>query len=147
MKTGICTVNELAPLVEMGKKFCEESKWGWTYSEDNALNTFYNAIMHPECDVIYIKNDDDVMIGAAMVAYETDFQVERVGDILEFYMLSSARGTGASRELLEAVCDWFDEKGCVNVFVKSTANIGQAQAFNNLFAKYGFKVFSQVLVR
>lgn len=134
-------------LLNVAEKFCTESKWGWHFSAQNSEQSFNNMINHPECDVIIVETDDAVLLGVAVVSTETDFQVETVGDINEFYVMPEARGTGVGRFLLKAMCDWFDARGCVNVFVKSTANIGQAAAFANLFAKYDFKVFSSVLVR
>lgn len=146
MITRMATIDDLPLLVEMGRVFCKESGWNWTYSEENAVKTFYTAITHPEMDVVITKKDGE-LLAACIVAFENDFQVEPVGDIVEFYVSPESRGTGASRELLKAVCDWFDAYKCVNVFVKATANIGNDQAFINLFSKYGFKVFSSVLVR
>lgn len=141
------TINDLPSLVELGKEFMSETNWGWTYSEENALKSYYTHIVHPDCDIIQVNDAEGNLLGAAMVSIENDFQVENVGDIVEFYISPKARGTGASRELMKAICEWFDEMKCVNVFVKATANIGNDKAFINLFGKYGFKVFSQVLVR
>lgn len=146
MITRLATVDDLPMLIKMGEVFCKESGWGWTYSEENALKSFYTAIIHPEMDIVLCLKDD-ALYGACIVATENDFQVETVGDIAEFYVSPDSRGSGAGRELLKAVCEWFDEKKCVNIFVKATANIGFDQAFVNLFSKYGFKVFSSVLVR
>lgn len=141
------TINDLPELVKLGQEFMDETRWGWTYSPDNALRSYYTHITHPECDIIQVNDENGVLLGAAMVSIENDFQVENVGDINEFYVSAKARGTGASRVLMQALCDWFDEMKCINVFVKATANVGNDQAFINLFNKYGFKVFSQVLVR
>lgn len=142
----VATINDLPQLVALGEIFCKESGWGWTYSEENATRTFYTSIIHPETDTLLIEEKGE-LLGAALVAVENDFQVETVGDIIEFYMSPKSRGTGASRELMQYMCDWFNGHKAVNVFVKSTANIGEGKAFENLFAKYGFKVFSHVLVR
>lgn len=146
MNTRLATVDDLPMLLKMGEVFCKESGWGWTYSEENAIRTFYTAIIHPEMDILLTENDGKIY-GGCIVAIENDFQVETVGDILEFYVSPESRGSGAGRELLKAVCEWFDGHGCVNIFVKATANIGFDQAFINLFSKYGFRVFSSVLVR
>lgn len=146
MITRVATVNDLPMLIKMGEVFCKESGWGWTYSEENALRSFYTAINHPEMDIVLCLKDDE-LYGACIVATENDFQIETVGDIAEFYVAPESRGSGAGRELLKAACEWFGERKCVNIFVKATANIGFDQAFINLFSKYGFKVFSSVLVR
>lgn len=146
MITRLADVNDLPLLLEMGRVFCKESGWGWTYSEENAIRSFYTSITHPEMDIILCL-EGDKLYGAAIVSTENDFQVETVGDIAEFYVSPESRGSGAGRELLKACCDWFEERKCVNIFVKATANIGLDQAFINLFSKYGFKVFSSVLVR
>lgn len=147
MVTRIATVDDLPELIKLGEMFCKESGWGWTYSEENALRSFYTAMVHPEMEIIVSVNEDGNMVGVCMVSTENDFQVQTVGDIMEFYVSKDGRGTGVGRELLKYACDWFDERGCVNVFVKATANIGLDKAFINLFSKYGFKVFSSVLVR
>lgn len=140
------TINDLPSLISLGRSFLEESSWGWTYNEDNAARSFYNYMNHPECACLQVM-DGDKLLGCSMIAYENDFQDETIGDINEFYILPEGRGTGAARELLSAVCDWFDSHNCKNVFVKSTGYIGQNKAFENLFGKYGFKVFSVVMVR
>lgn len=141
------TINDLPNLVDIAKEFMAETNWGWTFNEDFSLESFYKSIIHPECDVVLCLSDGNELLGAAIVAIENDFQVESVGDILEFYISAKARGTGAGRELLSSMCKWFDSRKCVNVFVKATANIGNDQAFINLFKKFGFKVSSVVLVR
>lgn len=140
-------MNDLPKLVNIAKEFMAETNWGWTFSEENALKSYYTSIVHPECDIVLCLSDENELLGAAIVAIENDFQVENVGDILEFYISAKARGTGASRELMSSMCKWFDDRKCVRVFVKATANIGNDQAFINLFKKYGFQVSSVVLVR
>lgn len=138
---------DLPKLVELGREFMTEGRWGWTYSDRNAARTFLTCIIHHECDVIVIDNDGDI-VGAVLMSYENDFQVENVGDIIEFYISKRARGTGAGRMLLDAACEWFDKQNCVNVFVKATGNIeANGKSFQNLFAKQGFKIFSDVMVR
>lgn len=147
MISRLAVETDLPKLVDLGREFMTEGRWGWTYNDRNAARTFLLSIIHPECDVVIIDNDGEI-VGACIVSYENDFQVERVGDIVEFYISKSARGSGAGRMLLDASCEWFDKQGCVNVFVKATGNIENAgKAFQNLFAKQGFKVFSDVMVR
>lgn len=138
-------INDIPQLLEVTKSFLLESQWGWTYNEANSINSFLLAITHDDMDVIVV--DDSGIKAVSVLSTESDFTNEIVGDIVEFYVMPDARGTGAGRALLKASCDWFDEKGCVNVFVKATANIGNDTAFINLFKKYNFNVFSKVLVR
>lgn len=147
MKVTSATLEDIPELLDLCRQFLEESNWGWTFNEDNAIKSFYTNIVLPDCDILQIKNDDGELLGCVMVSIENDFQTENVGDIQEFYIRPEARGTGAGRELLKAACEWFDENKCVRVFVKATANIGKDAAFVNLFKKYDFEVFSVVLVR
>lgn len=143
----LATENDLPKLVDLGREFMTEGRWGWTYSDSRAAKTFLTSILHPECDTVVVE-EDGRLLGAAVLSYENDFQIENVGDIVEFYVVKDARGTGAGRMLLDAACEWFDKHNCVNVFVKATGNIENAgKAFQNLFAKQGFQVFSDVLVR
>lgn len=147
MITRLAVESDLPHLVAIGREFMEEGKWGWTYSDSRAAKTFLTSILHPECDTVVIEKDGKIL-GAAVLSYENDFQIENVGDIVEFYITKEARGTVAGRMLLDASCDWFDKNNCVNVFVKATGNIeNNGKAFQNLFAKQGFKVFSDVMVR
>lgn len=147
MISRLANETDLPKLVELGREFMTEGRWGWTYSDRHAARTFLTCMLHDECDVIVIDDNGDI-VGAVLVSYENDFQVENVGDIIEFYISRKARGTGAGRMLLDAACEWFDSHKCVNVFVKATGNIENAgKAFQNLFAKQGFKIFSDVMVR
>lgn len=142
------TIDDIPALVDLGRQFTAESAYGWEYSPENAAKSFELAITHPECACIHITNDDGVMIGAALISFETDFTTNRIGDINEFYISAEGRGSGAGRLLLDTCCVWFDFMGCEQVFVKATGNIeSQGRSFENLFSKYGFKVFSSVLVR
>lgn len=147
MRTRLAVIDDIPEMVKIGCDFLQESAWGWTYNEDNAERTFYLSIVHPETDTLVVTDDEGKILGVCIVSFETDFQSEHVGDIIEFYITKEGRGNGAGRALVQAACDWFDKNKCVNVFVKSTANIGQGKAFENLFSKYGFKIFSTVLVR
>lgn len=140
------TIEDVPEMVEVARRFLTESSWGWTFNEYYAARSFVNFINHPECEVLNVKKDGKIL-ATAMIATENDFQDETVGDVSEFYVMPESRGTGAGRKLLEAACEWFDSRNCVHVFVKSTGNIGQSAAFENLFKKYGFEVFSHVLVR
>ncbi len=147
MIARLAVESDLPQLVTIGKEFMAEGRWGWTYSDRNAARTFLMAILHNECDVIVIDKDGEI-IGMAVVSFENDFQAENVGDIVEFYIAKKERGTGAGRMLLDAVCKWFDDHNCIHVFVKATANIKEnGKLFQNLFAKQGFKIFSDVMVR
>lgn len=142
----VANINDLPMLISLGEVFCKESGWGWTYSEENATRTFYTTIVHPDMDTLLVM-DGDKVLGACIVSVENDFTVETIGDVVEFYVSPDSRGTGAGRELMKFMCDWFDERKAINIFVKSTAHIGEGKAFENLFSKYGFNVFSHVLVR
>ena len=140
-------LKDIPNLIELGREFITEGSWGWTYSEENAAKSFFTCISSPDYAIL-ISEENDSLLGAVIVSYENDFQVDNVGDILEFYVSKKGRGKGVGRELLKAACDWFDEHNCVHVFTKATANIGsQGKAFQNLFVKFGFCVFSDVLVR
>lgn len=140
-------LRDMTNLIELGREFISEGSWGWTYSEENAAKSFFTCINSPECDIL-ISEEDGVLLGAVIVSYENDFQVDNVGDVLEFYVSKAGRGKGVGRELLAAACRWFDEHNCVQVFAKATANITeQGKAFQNLFGKFGFNIFSDVLVR
>lgn len=144
--TRKATINDLPRLIEIAEQFLNESNWDWTFNKENAVKTFYTSIMHPECDTIVSEKDGKIE-GLCIVSYEQDFTDEKIGDIVEYYVTPEGRGTGLSRELLQGVCEWFDGYECKNVFVKATANIGKDAAFINLFNKFGFNVFSKVLVR
>lgn len=139
-------LKDIPKLIEIAKDFLDESQWDWTFSETNALESLTMGIMHPDCSVFHVEDDGEI-VGFGAVSFENNFYVERQGDVIEFYISPKARGTQAARILLKAMCEWFDKSDCKNVFVKATGNIGQDNAFVNLFGKFGFKVFSQVLVR
>lgn len=138
---------DIPECLRIGRMFCEESNWGWEFNEDNALRSFYTAITHDDMDIIGVFDKDNI-VGIAIVSKENDFTTEALGDIIEFYVCKEFRKTTCARDLLNRVCEWFDNKGCKNVFVKSTGNVdGQSKVFENLFKKFGFNVFSSVLVR
>lgn len=139
-------LKDIPHLVGLAKDFLEESKWDWTFSEANALQSFNMGVTHPDCAVFHVEQNGEIL-GFCAVSFENDFYVERQGDIIEFYISKPLRGTQAARMLLKEVCQWFDDNECKNVFVKALGNIGEDGAFVNLFSKFGFKVFSQVLVR
>jgi N-acetylglutamate synthase-like GNAT family acetyltransferase len=147
MITRYATIDDINEINKIGRMFCEESEWGWEYNEKNAMNSYAKAILHPEMEIICVF-DNEKVAGIAIVSTENDFTTKTIGDIIEFYVSPDYRRSYVSSDLLSAVCAWFDARNCVHVFVKSTGNVeGQGKAFENLFKKFSFNVFSSVLVR
>lgn len=147
MIVRVATEEDIPALIDIARVFCEESKWGWTFDSFNAANSFFTAIRHNDM-IVFGVFDDDKIVGFTLASIECDFTVETIGDIVEFFIHPTARGTKAGRSLLVKVCEWFDQKKCKSVFVKSTGNVDRQDiVFQNLFKKFGFKVFSNVLVR
>jgi hypothetical protein len=48
----LATENDLPKLVDLGREFMTEGRWGWTYSDSRAAKTFLTSILHPECDTV-----------------------------------------------------------------------------------------------
>ena len=50
----LATENDLPKLVDLGREFMTEGRWGWTYSDSRAAKTFLTSILHPECDTVVV---------------------------------------------------------------------------------------------
>lgn len=140
------TAASLLPLIQ---EFMSESQWGWTYNEKRALQTIFNYTNSEETIIIVSIADEGQISGFAMLAYDVDFQDEKVGYISKFYISKKFRGTQAARSLRDACKAWFDYEGCIHSFVTKTAAIDSKQdaAFLNLMSKGGWAPCGETLVR
>lgn len=129
-------------LLGLVREFISESQWGWKYSEEHAIETLYAYITNEDTDVLYV----DGYMGFALVTYDNDFCVEKIGYISKFYISKVSRGTEAGRKLTEACVAWFDYHGVAESFVTDTANIKE-KTFKNLMAKFGYRACGDTLSR
>ena len=133
-------------IVQMAKEFIEESHYGVTFDYDIAYERITEAIHHPDGDVIYIKDGDEVA-AACKVWAVADWQKEKFGYVEKFYVRQPYRAKGYSRLLAQEMAEWFDHRGCVCSFATATANIGNNRLFANLLAKYAYQPCGDTLYR
>lgn len=125
----------MAELLLLSKEFCDEV--GFTHDADNAYRTINSYASEETAGVIYCKDDNQVK-SAALVLYEDAFQAERCGVLVKFYVRKPWRKTGAGRELMRKVCEWFDEKGCVFSDAMASGGMATDKITLNLYRKFGY---------
>lgn len=138
----LATLNDIPLLLELAKEHIAESDWDYHYNEQKARASFYKYIMCNETDVLLYEDK-----GHAIVAWDDEFHDERLGYILKFYISHSARGKGASRELMKACNEWFDHYGCEETIVTDDFGKNGSKIFKNLAAKYNYHPNGEVLIR
>lgn len=133
------TLADLPVLLEAGRMFVAESRWGVTFDPARAEHTLRAYLTTPIATVLLAERAGH-LLGGAMLVLEWDCQAEPFGMFGKFYMLPWARGTPASRMLARACVDWFDQHGCVASFTGATANVGNDRVFANLMRKVGYEL-------
>lgn len=119
----------------IAKSFAAEA--GMTYSEENT-KAYLRLLRSSDTSTILVAYYGIEPVAAAILHYGEEFQVERLGYMLKFYVLPEARGTRVSRALMEEATKWFDTMQCTYSYATSTAGIGQNAAFENLLGKFKY---------
>lgn len=127
--------------------FINETSYPITYNYSNAREYIWRIYNDSYSDIIVSYDKDNIFTGFAIVHTDNETHTEYFGYVAKFYVMPSARGTGAGRQLLKEVVDWFDQRNCVVSFATATAGIGQDQSFINLFQKYQYKNIGGTLIR
>lgn len=148
MSENNITVRELAhedmpEFLAVAKTFFEES-----YHRDDTIDLEqFGRLISRGIDLPHIAIPtvfvDGKLAGYAVIHYNTEFKVEREGDMAELYLHPDYRGTGASRALADAVDNQFKAWGVRHAHLWAAPGLDNQEkalgVFRNLWAKYGFK--------
>ncbi len=139
--------HDIAATLPLIQEYILESAFKLTYNEANSILSLANCITSPTTALILVL-DENIVIGAAILAIEADFCFEKQGYLSKFYISKIFRGTNAARVLLSACNSWLVANQCKYSFASGTALIAsEGKMFDNLLKKYGYEDIGSVLVK
>ena len=113
--------DDLYPLVDMAKRFVDETNLPYTFSEEITRQTLWEGI-HDESAIMLVDERDGVIAGAIMGYSGKDFCVEESAYITKMYVEKEFRGLRTSMNLIEAFEN--EAKGML-IFTSATAGISE----------------------
>ncbi len=137
--------DDLYPIIEMARRFVDETNLSYTFSEEITKQTLWEGINNEEA--IFLVDDQDGVIAGAIMGYTgRDFCDEYSAYITKFYIEKEFRGLKASMNLIKAFES--ETKGML-VFTSATAGISEKveKMYVNLFKHAGYSVLGRVLVK
>lgn len=140
--------DDFEQLVALAKTFTEESGLDLTFNEARARHTIWSALHVNPFDILVV-DADEVIAGAALIAYDQDYYDEVVAYVDTFFIYKQFRGLGASDGLLLGVLDAAQTRGATMIAAGPNAAMGpQVEAhFISLFGRYGFRKAGPVMRR
>lgn len=145
---------DLPGVLDLAARFLAETRLGWRFDRERAWATLWAALERPDAAMLVVEmrlpalgQPKRSIVGAAIVGWESDWTVDRIGYVMKFYVAPAARGTPAARTLARAMVETLDAAGCRETWATATAAVGADQAFVNLFHKVGFATTAPCLRR
>ena len=138
--------SDIEAMVEIGRRFTEETRYGVAFDDEKALVTFSQYLLSPDCDIL-LAEAGGRLLGGAMLAEADEFQAKPFCYITKFFILPEGRGTYAARNLLQSIRIWAEHRGCSHVFSTATAGLSEREQrlFVNLMKRDGYRDVGPVL--
>ena len=143
------TIDDLQDVYDLLRPFFDEGHWSryGEFSPENTVSYIASFLETDYCNPLGYY--DGALKGLIVVDINYEFHNSPMGYVTNFYLAKDARATGISRMLVEKALELCNNSNCINVYAANTGIwSGRANAlFDNLFNKYGFEKFSNLLIR
>lgn len=96
------------------------------------------TMLASERSAVFVARRGGEALGVATVTTSLGVEYGLVAEMEDLYVLPQARGEGAARRLIEAVCDWCREQGCTAVLVTVTPEGEAAHGLLEFYRRRGF---------
>ena len=154
MTINIFEANEthLDEMFDLAERFWYESNYsveGMTLRPDFWKQTVRNHIGLDDTAAICAELDGKI-VGYCLIYYQTDYTVERIGEMFQFYVQPEYRKTHVARKIVEAVVKKYDEWGCKRCYCEASPGLSHRDhlsLFKNLWSKFGYKEVGITLMR
>lgn len=143
--------SDIDRLVDLGTQFYGESNFhkGMTISKDNYRKTLEDYIGHPLVGA-FVATVDGVIVGYSHVFAQTDYTVERVGELFQFFVQPEYRRTSIARSLAEVSVKQYHDWGCKRAYAEASpgmADPSHIKLFENLWGKFGYQKIGVTLMK
>lgn len=140
-ETGVTDINDITTAAI---NFFKESDMLGTLqvAPDNYVRFLHGAIGHENVKSFNARDDETgEIVGYIHIYYQTDYTVERVGELFQFYVAPSQRGKGLARELVSRAVQQWKDWGCKRIYAEVSSGLSNNNngKFKNLFGKFGFR--------
>lgn len=130
-------------VVEAGLEFFAESNLHpWLTVNTAGFRTMLEeSIGQPNIRSILAVSCGQV-VGYIHIYYQTEYTVEPVGELFQFFVRPEWRGTGVARALLEESQRQYRAWGCKRAYAEAAPGLRDPRhlnLFRNLFGKYGYE--------
>lgn len=147
--------HEIPKVVDLAVRFfneSEQSKSGaLTVRPEGYRQLYARNWRHPHfACFVAVDVDTQEFLGFVTIYAHNDYTVELMGEMLHFYVLPDARGTGVARALAAAASARFDSWCVAKSYVEAAPEIPDLKAlqtFANLWGKYGFRQAGIILTK
>ena len=98
---------------------------------------------------ICVRHNEKI-VGYVLIYYQTDYTIERIGEMFQFYVTPDYRGTEVARMLVDAAVNQYKEWGCVRAYCEASPGISfkdHLGLFRNLWGKFGYEEVGITLMR
>lgn len=152
MKTRKMRIRDLKTLDFLHQSYFEESNFA-DVAKFNGKKyrkvIFSSHVFDKNFHGIVVENYYGTVVGYAYLQFESAFTDALIGDVYQFYIHPTYRGTVAARSLRDACVAEFDRRGCVFSYTGCASGLGDqnAKAYLNLWAKAGYEHLGPELVR
>lgn len=142
----------LEEMFALARDFWFESNFhssGLTISEYSWKDTVRTHIGLDDTAGICARVDGKI-VGYVLIYYQTDYTVERIGEMFQFYVVPEFRGTLVARKLVDAAVKQYEEWGCARAYCEASPGISMRDhlaLFRNLWAKYGYEEIGVTLMK
>lgn len=133
----------LDELFTLAERFWFESNFstaGLTLAPDFWKDTVRRHIGLSDTAAICAKVNGKI-VGYALIYYQTDFTVERIGEMFQFYVEPEHRASGIARALVVEAVKQYRAWGCARAYCEASPGISMRDhlaLFKNLWAKQGY---------
>ena len=144
--------SNLEEMFALAENFWHESNFqtaGLTLAPDFWKNTVRAHIGLPDTAGI-CASIDGAIVGYVLVYYQTDYTVERIGEMFQFYVKPEYRSTKVARKLVEAAVNQYKEWGCARAYCEASPGIAMRDhlaLFRNLWGKYDYQEIGVTLMK
>lgn len=145
------TKEDLDELFQLAERFWYESNFDGktTLQPDRWKQTLINHIDNPATAAITAWVNGKI-VGYVLIYYQTDYTVEPIGELYQFYVSPEFRGTPIARALVEQADLQFKRWGCARAYCEASPGMSfrdHLGMFANLWGKFGFEKIGVTLMK
>lgn len=141
---------DLDQLVDLAADFYDESNFlgPLRISKENYKKTIAPYIENDNVAAI-LAVKDGVILGYLHIYWQTDFTIERIGEVYQFYVRPDYRGSGVARALVETAVAQYAKWNCVRGYVEAAPGMDKPEhlkLFENLWGRVGYNKIGIVMM-